>query len=146
MADSHWTYDDGGRESAGFKGKTGDCAVRAIAIATGTTYRTIYDRVNELAKEERVTKRRRKKSSARDGVWRKTMNKLMAELGWTWVACMTIGSGCRVHACADELPGGRLILRLSKHYTAMIDGVVHDIYDPTRGGKRCVYGYWHKEE
>lgn len=27
----NFIYDDGGREAAGFKGKTGDCACRAIA-------------------------------------------------------------------------------------------------------------------
>ena len=26
---------------------------------------------------------------------------------------------------------------------AVIDGVVNDIYDGTRGGSRCVYGYWY---
>lgn len=30
-----FVYDDGGRSAAGFKGKTGDCVTRAIAIATG---------------------------------------------------------------------------------------------------------------
>ena len=33
-----YTYDDGGRADAGFKGDTGDCAVRAIAILTGIPY------------------------------------------------------------------------------------------------------------
>jgi len=36
----------------------------------------------------------------------------------------------------------RLILSLSKHLAAMVDGVVHDTHDPSRGGTRCVYGYW----
>jgi hypothetical protein len=36
-------YDDGGREAAGFKGRAGDCVVRALAIATGTDYRKVYD-------------------------------------------------------------------------------------------------------
>ena len=31
----NYKYNDGGRSRAGFKGKTGDCGVRAIAIATG---------------------------------------------------------------------------------------------------------------
>jgi hypothetical protein len=30
-----FVYDDGGRSAAGFKGKTGDCVTRAIAIGTG---------------------------------------------------------------------------------------------------------------
>jgi hypothetical protein len=28
---------------------------------------------------------------------------------------------------------------------AVIDGVIHDTYDPSRDGKRCVYGYFTKE-
>jgi hypothetical protein len=55
---------------------------------------------------------------------------------------MSIGQGCTVHLKADELPSGRLILSVSRHYVAMIDGVVHDTHDPSRGGTRCVYGYW----
>ena len=55
---------------------------------------------------------------------------------------MTIGSGTRVHLRADELPAGRLIVRISKHMSAVIDGVVYDMFDPTRGGTRVVYGYF----
>lgn len=32
-------YNDGGRAEAGFKGTTGDCVCRAIAIATERPYR-----------------------------------------------------------------------------------------------------------
>ena len=32
---ANWLYNDGGRTAAGFKGETGDCVTRAIAIATG---------------------------------------------------------------------------------------------------------------
>jgi len=24
----------------------------------------------------------------------------------------------------------------------VLDGVIHDTHDPSRGGRRCVYGYW----
>jgi hypothetical protein len=34
---------------------------------------------------------------------------------------------------------------VSKHYCAVIDGVIHDTSDPSRDGTRCVYGYWIKE-
>lgn len=37
---------------------------------------------------------------------------------------------------------GRIIVRLSRHISAVIDGVIHDTYDPSRDGTRCVYGYW----
>ena len=63
-------------------------------------------------------------------------------LGWTWTPTMQVGSGCRVHLRADELPAGRLIARCSGHLVAVVDGVIRDTYDPTRGGTRCVYGYW----
>jgi len=68
----------------------------------------------------------------------------MADLGWEWTPTMQIGSGCTVHVRKDELPSGRLILRLSKHYAAFIDGVLHDTHDGRRDGTRCVYGYWKK--
>jgi len=59
---------------------------------------------------------------------------------------MQIGSGCTVHVKKDELPEGRLILRLSKHYAAFIDGELHDSFDSSRNGTRCVYGYWKESE
>lgn len=55
---------------------------------------------------------------------------------------MQIGQGCKVHLRADELPQGRLVVSLSKHHSAVIDGVVHDTFDPNRDGTRCVYGYY----
>jgi len=51
-----------------------------------------------------------------------------------------------VHLCDEELPSGNLVLRLSRHYCAMRDGVVHDTYDPSRDGTRAVYGYWSSPE
>lgn len=42
----------------------------------------------------------------------------------------------------NELPPGRLVVSVSKHLTAVVDGVIHDRYDPSRDGTRCVYGYW----
>jgi hypothetical protein len=91
-------------------------------------------------------------------------------LGWIWTPTMLIGSGCKVHLHDGELPMGRLIVSVSRHYTAVIDGVVHDTGDPQRNTywfepntgqelkpnqgrnengiwtlrRRCVYGYWRK--
>ena len=55
---------------------------------------------------------------------------------------MAIGQACKVHLSSDELPSGRLVVSVSKHVTAVIDGVIHDTHDPGRDGTRCVYGYW----
>jgi hypothetical protein len=49
-----------------------------------------------------------------------------------------------VHLKADERPPGRLIVVCSRHYTAVIDGLIHDTYDPSREGTRAVYGYYEK--
>jgi len=143
-----WIKDDGGRAEAGYKGTTGDCCVRAIAIVTGKPYQEVYDALNEISKEERWKKRRGKKvkSDARTGVFKRTSRKYIESLGYKWTATMHIGSGCKVHMKADELPSGRLIIKASRHMTAVIDGVVHDTYDPSREGARCVYGYFKKEE
>lgn len=137
-----WTYNDGGRAAAGYKGEAGDCATRAIAIATGLSYQTVYDAINSAAQSERRGKRKRGISNARTGVYKGTMRRYLAALGWTWTPTMQIGSGCTVHLRANELPGGRIIVALSRHFCAVIDGVAQDTYDPTRDGTRCVYGYW----
>ena len=114
----------------------------AAAIATGRPYQEIYDLINTLAQGERRGKRKRGTSSARTGVYKQTTAKLMAALGLTWTPTMQIGSGCTVHLRADELPAGRLVVSVSKHVVAVIDGKIHDTTDPSRNGTRCVYGYW----
>ena len=137
-------HDDGGRAAAGFKGETRDCVTRAIAIATGLPYLEVYQAINERAEQERPDARGRR-SSARTGVRRVTYEPFLRSLGWRWVATMAIGSGCRVHLRADELPAGRIIVRVSRHFAAVIDGVLHDTEDSSRGGTRCVYGYFTKD-
>lgn len=139
-----WTYDDGGRSRYFKAEKVGDCCARAIAIATQTDYKVVYDLINEYAKQERTGKRKKSISNARNGVYRDTAKKVMAELGWEWHPVMGIGTGCTMHMNPDELPKGRIVVSLSKHYAAVVDGVLHDTYDSTRGGTRCVYGYWSK--
>lgn len=136
-----WQYDDGGRAAAGFRSEMGDCVCRAIAIATGIAYAEVYRRLAEIGRAE-APRARGKPSHPRTGVNRTCYEAMLVNLGATWTSTMAIGSGCRVHLRADELPGGRLIARLSKHLVAVIDGVTHDTYDCSREGMRCVYGYF----
>ncbi len=102
------------------------------------------------------------------------VNRICVGAGWTFTPCMSIGSGCKVHLLPGELPGGRLVVAVSKHYTAVLDGVINDTHNPSERGTtiypphtplhelpkgavwlsngngwgyspgRCVYGYWHK--
>lgn len=145
-------FNDGGRSAAGYDGYTGDCVVRAISIATGKSYKTVYDdlfqqtkhysetNVNKIANKIRSTT-----ASPRTGVYKKIFGKYLQSLGWTWVPTMFIGQGCKVHLRANELPGNEtLIVSLSRHITVVSNGVIMDIYDPSRQGTRCVYGYYRK--
>jgi len=159
-----FTYDDGGRAAAGFKGSAGDCVVRAIAIASGKPYREVYEALHVRAKERKQRTGAGKSTSPRNGVARSVYEHYLMALGFKRVPTMQIGSGCKVHLVAEELPKGTLIVRLSKHLTTVIDGVIHDTFNPQRGatywygegeyaaGKaahvspdRCVYGYYTQE-
>jgi hypothetical protein len=115
----HWKKNAGGRAAAGYKGDAGDCVVRSIAIATGQPYQQVYNEVNALRDSMRQTFRI-KKSSARDGVSRTVYERYLQNLGWRFVPTMKIGSGCKVHLTKRELPSGRIIVRVSKHMTAVI--------------------------
>lgn len=137
-----FVFHDGGRAAAGYKGSTGDCVTRSIAIATGKPYQEVYDALNRLAAMERMSRRKRKRSSSRTGVFRRTYQRYLESLGWRWTSTMKIGSGCQVHLLASELPPGPLIVRVSHHLTAVIDGAIYDTHDCSRGGTRCVYGYF----
>lgn len=139
----NFLYNDGGRAAAGFKGETGDCVCRAIAIATEQPYSTVYAALNNLAADMRQTKAVRG-SSTRTGVHRIVYQRYLESIGWKWTATMTIGSGCKIHLRADELPAGRIIARVSKHLCAVIDGVIHDTHNCSRAGSRCVYGYFER--
>lgn len=140
-------YNDGGRAEAGYKGTTGDCGTRAIAIVTGLPYQQVYDMVNDLASSGKGFKQRKtgRISNARKGAWQKDVKKIMTQLGWKWKPTMLIGQGCKVHLKADELPKGRILCNVSKHYVAVIDGVINDNHDCGRNGTRCVYGYYYKD-
>ena len=155
---AEFIYNDGGRADAGYKGKTGDCVVRAIAIAARLPYQQVYDDLKNLNKKHAQTRRSRvakklkeKGSTPRNGNYKEVYHDYILSLGFKWVSTMGIGTGCKVHVHPHELPNGVLILKLSNHLTTFIDGVVHDTYNCSypfgnKEGNRCVYGYYHKEE
>jgi hypothetical protein len=138
-------YNDGGRKAAGYDGKAGDCVCRAIAIAAELPYKDVYERLARETGNQRASKRTGKRAaSARDGIHtnRKWFDAYMIELGFVWFPTMKVGQGCTVHLRDGELPNGCLVVSVSKHMTAVIDGVIQDTFDPSRGETRCVYGYY----
>lgn len=141
-----FVYATGGREKYFKATNVGDCVTRAITNATGVDYKEIYDRLAYLTKTRRPSKREKKYAheSPRNGVFTRVAKKYIEqELGWVWVPCMGIGTGCQVHLTSEELPStGNIILNLSHHFSCVKNGVLYDTYDCSRGGNRCVYGYW----
>ena len=130
-----YVYDDGGR-SKYYKGSAGDCVCRSISIATGQDYKFIYNLVQNVTGQ-----------SPRNGINTSTENfkKLMAVLGFTWVPTANIGSNQSVHFAKGDLPDGRLICSLTKHYVAVVNGQVRDTWDCRYnefGDLKRIYGYW----
>jgi hypothetical protein len=104
-------------------------------------YETVYQ---ALAAEAAAEPERMRRGHPRTGIRKTTVKRFLRRLGWLWTPTMHIGSGCTVHLHPAELPHGRLIVAVSKHVCAVIDGVVHDTHDCSRGGRRCVYGFWQR--
>jgi hypothetical protein len=154
-------YDDGGRAAAGFKGKTGDCGVRAIAIATGQPYQQVYDEINALAKERERVKWGRKavshrRSNSRTGVYKRLMDIYLAGIGWRYVGTWDGEMPWRAQRDTARFPAGPIILNKRKHYIACQDGTIRDTYDSTQARnfetgelvpEGCaIYGYWEESE
>lgn len=142
-----FTYHDGGRADAGFRGEAGDCVTRAIAIAADLPYREVYDELFRRGREFWSAKgisgsKLTRAATPRDGIFKKIYESYIEQLGFKWKATMGIGTGCLMHLQADEVPAGVVIVRLSKHLSVVIDGVLYDTHDCSRNGSRCVYGYW----
>jgi hypothetical protein len=167
-----WRHNDGGRSEAGFQGRTGDCVCRSIAIATGKPYVEVYDELRDLGwncweswnrsyrsneeywlthsdfcdPEEDIYLS--EKEFRQIGFWRdpddasaisdeealRRETTYLKSLGWQYTATNS------VHWRA--LPDGRLIVQISGHLVAVIDGVIHDTFDCSRGGTACIEGYW----
>lgn len=130
--DALYQYNDGGRKDAGYKGVAGDCGARSMAIALEIPYKQAYDQIALANKNDP----RSGKKSARNGVYRDTFTEILKTHGWSWVKAPKIAGR---KARASDLPKGRYIARMAKHYAAVVDGVVQDSWDSSH---KMVYGYW----
>jgi hypothetical protein len=144
-----FVYNDGGR-SRYFKAKSvGDCVTRAIAIATRTDYKEVYDSINKLAKAERVGSKKRHISSSRNGVYKITERKYLESKGWSYKPLMKIGASEHYYLTESDLEtlgleDGRYILQIRRHLTAVVDGVINDTFNPSEYYDPMLYGYYYK--
>ena len=129
----NYKQNDGGRQAAGYKGTAGDCGARAIAIALGLDYKSVY---KELAQANADNGRAK---SARNGISKDIYSEVLRRYGWVWMQAPKFAG--RKARCSD-MPAGSVIAKQANHYVAVIDGVANDIWDST---ERMVYGYWAKQ-
>jgi hypothetical protein len=129
----NYKQNDGGRQAAGYKGTAGDCGARAIAIALGLDYKSVY---KELAQANADNGRAK---SARNGISKDIYSEVLKRYGWVWMQAPKFAG--RKARCSD-MPAGSVIAKQANHYVAVIDGVANDIWDST---ERMVYGYWAKQ-
>ena len=135
-------HNDGGRVEAGRKGVVGDCVTRSVAIAAELPYEKVYQSLMRRSRKENAKKPSCLRSSPRYGIFtsRSWFKRYMRELGFTWNRLP-----CGTKMNPQSLPHGRLVVSIRKHYTAVIDGCIHDIYDCSNHGDARAYGYWCKE-
>jgi len=128
---STFIFNDGGR-SHYFKGRAGDCATRAMSIALELDYKLCYD---ELAKAHSAKTGKR---SARNGIYKDDFDTVLKRHGWIWHSAPKFeGRKARY----SDMPQGRVIVRMARHFAAVIDGVLYDAWDSC---DKMVYGYWAK--
>ncbi len=142
-----FVYNDYGVPMKGKKESTVQATCRAIAIGTLLPYTAVLETLT-WERDYRLNQRKQNVNKLFDRV----RHEYLLDLGWTWVVCAAIGTGCRVHLKREELPHGRIIVRVSKYLTTMIDGQIHDVFDVSRerpsfttsdkkeGKERAIYG------
>lgn len=154
-----YRYDDGGRKIAGYKGTTGDCVIRAIAIYKSLPYIDVRTRARHWGYMDwqwNLTKGRA------NGHFNKKIKKpgsamekmFIDEFGLSWVK----SDFRQVHGrwrrlCIGDLPNN-CIASMRKHVVAIRLGIVCDTWNCTkqylivddwgneRVKHRAVYGFW----
>ena len=129
---SHNYFKNDGGRSKYYKGKTGDCVVRAIAIALELDYKLVYDELADLNKSFEGIK------SARNGTHKKVYDAYLKKHGWKWHSAPKFDGRKARHY---DMPSGRCIGRMAKHLVAIVDKQVYDTWDSTH---KMVYGYYAK--
>ncbi len=124
-------WNDGGRAASGFVGLTGDCVTRAIAIASGTSYRDVYSQLGKACQK-----------SPRKGIAVVFAAEYLSEREWKRTSCF------EVPFTIDNLPPGVVIVHVSTeegnchHFTTVIDHVVHDTWNPADEDDYVILNIW----
>ena len=131
-----YRYDDGGRAAAGYRGKTGDCVVRAIAICAGEDYRAVYVTMAGHMKRNGyaasgnayATRERSRKAPRRRGqlTARRVQDSVLEAFGFR-KARLPVGE--RPTYTEAHRRYGDCIVGTTKHLAAVVDGALRDTFD-----------------
>ena len=138
-------YNDGERKDAGFRGMTGDCLFRAIAIATGLPYLDVYSNVSSTMKNHgyRASGNAYLQTRAlrKPGMLpvRAVQSLVLMDYGF---AKVPLPPGPRPTYAQAFQQYGTCIVSTKGHVTALMDGALQDTFDgrtydyPTVSGKK----------
>lgn len=145
---------DGGRSEAGFNGHCGDCVTRAITLATGMPYESVWEDLTTLKNRRQI-----RRTDADTGMpFSVCVEYLTNYIGSKFVSCnwkygnyvRRMGVDCETSYCnyntktIEEVVGnkGTYILQLRDHMVCVRDGVFYDTWDSRGKRAKEVYGYW----
>ena len=108
---------------------TGDCVVRALAIATGQSWRQVYEDLCEIGRIECDLPN----SNVVWGLYLKRLGATPFLLPETCPDCITVRAFCK------RYPEGRFVIGTGSHAVAVIDG---DYYDAWDSGNEIPTYFW----
>ena len=131
-----YQYDDGGREAAGYRGRTGDCVVRAIAVCARQNYRAVYLTMAEQMKRNGYAasgnayaiRERHRRAPRRKGQIsaRRVQDRVLELYGFRKVR---LPAGARPTFTEAHRRFGDCIVGTTKHVAAVVDGALRDTFD-----------------
>ena len=113
---------DGGKTTAGFTHETRDCAVRAIAIATETSYAEVHAKLKLQGRRNRQGTSINQIQAALRSLTAETETIYTVDFGglYSHITYPTLADTLRKYQT------GRYVVITTDHAQAVIDGVVHD--------------------
>jgi hypothetical protein len=133
-------FNDGGKADACLgTAHSGDCAIRAAAIALGQSYRTTKSEMNELLIEMTGGLER----SCNNGTPTSVLHRYMTERGYE----LTLTP--KTYLQDHDFSGRTVIAVLARHYVGIVDNVVLDTWDSrkcrkTKCGSPKLSGFYEK--
>ena len=114
--------------------KTGDCGIRAVAVATGLGWDKAYEQLVAVGFVMKL--------DYSDPI---VMEKVLIDNGFS-VGKVVVSKGSRrpkVFEMAEQHPNWNCVLRVANHYVATYKGNYVDSWD---SGDKSVYKYWYKSQ